>query len=194
MHDLTERRIRYWTIALALAGPLAFFLVRVLLNIVSSPILIYFDLFVYGAILLFVVVTWAGVAFFDLMAVVIAVYERAWRRLMSGAILLVVILATAVNFGVAWHVGKTAGDYARLFILYPSLLADIDRLPADRPRFMAWGWDATMTHELGLAYDESDEIASSQPSEAWKQRAKEVGVVGSGYRPLYGHFYLVDLQ
>jgi hypothetical protein len=51
-----------------------------------------------------------------------------------------------------------------------------------------------MTHELGLAYDESDEIASSQPSEAWKQRAKEIGVAGSGYRPLYGHFYLVDLQ
>ena len=72
--------------------------------------------------------------------------------------------------------------------------AILDKLPADRPRFMAWGWDATMTHELGLAYDESDEIASSQPSEAWKQRAKEIGVAGSGYRPLYGHFYLVDLQ
>lgn len=47
---------------------------------------------------------------------------------------------------------------------------------------------------VGLVYDESDEIASEHPSEAWKRRVGAERVEGSGYRPLYGHFYLVDFQ
>jgi hypothetical protein len=193
MRDPTEKRLRYWTIILALAGPLVVFLSRVLMNILPDSFLVPSFLLVCAA-LVCVVVIWIGVAFFDLLAVVTTVYERAWRRALSSAIFLAVILATGVNLALAWHGGKPAGDYARFFILYPKFLADIDKLPTGQPRLMAWGWDATMTHELGIAYDESDEIASVHPTEAWQQRAKQAGIAGHGYRPLYGHFYLVDLE
>jgi hypothetical protein len=187
VHDLTEQRIRYWTIVLALAGPLAFFIARVLMNVVSGPILVISVLFLCGAILLFVVVIWAGVTLFDLLAVAMAVYERAWRQLLSSTVVLLVALATAANFGVAWNLGAAAGDYVHLFALYPRYMAEISDLPA--PRFKAWQWDFTGPCGSGIAYDESDEIAS-------KHRATSDGLVGTvdvhGNSRAFGHFYFAS--
>jgi hypothetical protein len=187
MHDLTERRIRYWTIVLALAGPLAFFSARVLMNVVSGPILVILVLFLRGATLLFVVVTWVGVAFFDLLAVVMAAYERAWRRLLSSAVVFLVALATAANFGVAWNLGAAAGDYVHLFALYPRYMAEISDLP--EPRFKAWQWHFAGPCGSGIVYDESDAIAS-------QHRSTSDGLVATvdvyGNSRAFGHFYFAS--
>jgi hypothetical protein len=184
MQDPTEPRIRYWTIILAFAGPLVVLLARVLMNVVSGPTFVLFVFFVCGAVLLLVFVLWAGVAFFDLMAVVIAVYERAWRRVLSSAIVLLVILATGVNLPLAWHYGDTAGDYVHLFALYPRYMAEVSGLP--EPRFKAWQWDFSGPCGSGIAYDESDAIASSH-------RSTSDGLVGTvdvhGQSRAFGHFY-----
>jgi hypothetical protein len=191
MPDGTDDRILYWPIILAVAGPLVFLLVWIPIAFLGSPIII---LFLLSPILVLLAFSWAGAGVFAVMTCVVWVYERAWRRLASTLILPLTVLVAGLNLGLIWHASQTAGDYAHFFRLYPTLLADIEKLPADKPRFMAWDWAPTMTHETGIAYDESDEIASDHPSEVWKQRAKQVGVAGYGYRPLYGHFYLVDLE
>jgi hypothetical protein len=184
MQDRTERRIRYWTIILALAGPPAVLLARVLMNVVSGPSLVIFVFFVCSAVLLLTLVIWAGVAFFDLTAILIAVYERAWRRVLSSAIVLAVILATGVNLGLALYYGDTAGDYVHLFALYPRYMADVSGLPA--PRFKAWQWDFSGPCGSGIAYDESDAIASGH-------RSTSDGLVGTvdvhGRSRAFGHFY-----
>jgi hypothetical protein len=184
-------RILYWPIILAVAGPLVSLLPWIALAILGYPFIIVVLL---GPILTLIPMAWAGAGAFAAMTCFFWAYERAWRRVVSTLILPATILVAGLNFEVIWRATQTAGDYAHFFLLYPSLRADIEKLPADKPRFLAWGWQATMTHELGIAYDESDEIASGRPSDAWKKRAEQVGVAGSGYRPLYGHFYLVDLE
>jgi hypothetical protein len=41
---------------------------------------------------------------------------------------------------------------------------------------------------MGMLYDESDEIASDHPSEAWQKKAVAEGVEGTGYRPFTATF------
>jgi hypothetical protein len=56
-----------------------------------------------------------------------------------------------------------------------------------------WGGLAGVTH--AAVYDESDEVALPNPSEAWKKRAADTlldcGVVAGS--PVGGHFYIVRI-
>jgi hypothetical protein len=184
-------RILYWPLILAVAGPLVFLLVWISIAALGNPIIL---LLLISPILILIPLSWAGAGIFAVMTCIVWIYERAWRRFASTLILPLVVVLAGLNLERAWRATQTAGDYVHLYFLYPSLLADIEKLPADKPRFMVWDWAPVWTREIGIAYDDSAEIASDHPSEAWKQRAKQVGVLGYGYRPLHGHFYLVDLE
>jgi hypothetical protein len=78
--------------------------------------------------------------------------------------------------------------------MYPRYAGEIAALPADKPRFAVFVWDGFLTVNYGVAYDETDEMASDHPSESWKQQAERYGVRGHGYRRAIGHFYFVDLE
>jgi hypothetical protein len=178
-----EDRVLYWPMAVALAGPVAYV---VLLNV---PIILV--MVILSGI---VPALWIVSAFVSLAMCVKWISERAWRRVASTVILPLTVLVVCLNLDSSMRAGAMANDYLNFLIRYPSLRADIAKLPDGRPRFKVWDWRPVWTGEVGLVYDESDEIASEHPSEAWKRRAGAEGVEGSGYRPLYGHFYLVDLQ
>ena len=51
-----------------------------------------------------------------------------------------------------WRATQTTGDYIHFFQMYPSLRADIEQLPKDKPRFEAWIWESTLARERGIAY------------------------------------------
>jgi hypothetical protein len=184
MQGVSEDRILYWPTILAVAGPAVVVLIWFAIVLADSPISSLF-----GWLLLFLIAAawaFAGVGTF-VVACLELFLQRAWRRALSSLVLPLAVLVAGLNFENIWN----AQDSAHFFLRYPSLRAEIDKMPADKPRFVVWGWRTTRNAEIGLAYDESDEIASDHPSETWKLRANRVGVLGSGYRPLYGHFYLI---
>jgi hypothetical protein len=184
MLGTSNDRILYWPTILAVAGPAVVVLIWYSIVLTDSPISSLF-----GWLLLFLIMAvWAlaGVGTF-IVACLELFLQRAWRRALSGLVLSLAVLVAGLNLETIWN----AQDYAHFLLSYPSLRAEIDKMPADKPRFVVWGWRTTRNAEIGLAYDESDEISSDHPSEAWKLRANRVGVLGSGYRPLYEHFYLI---
>jgi hypothetical protein len=184
MQGASEDRILYWPTILAVAGPAVVVLIWLSIVLADGPISSLF-----GWLLLFLIMAvwaFAGVGTF-VVACLELFLKRAWRRALSSLVLPLAVLVAGLNFETIWN----AQDYGHFLLWYPSFRAEIDKMPADKPRFVVWGWRTTRNAEIGLAYDESDEIASDHPSEAWKQRANRVGVLGSGYRPLYGHFYLI---
>jgi hypothetical protein len=185
LQSANDDRFLYWPVIVAVTGPLVFLLVWIPIAILGGPIVI---LFLLGPILALIPMSWAGAGVFAAMMCAIFVYERAWRRLVSTLILPLAVLIAGFNLGATWRAAQAAGDYAHFFLVYPPLLADVEKLPAGQSRFKAWDWASVWSREIGIAYDEK------HPSEAWKQSAREVGVAGYGYRPLYGHFYLVDLE
>jgi hypothetical protein len=177
----TGRRLRNWTIALAVVGPFAFLIIRVLIHIFGDQI---FVLVLSGAVLFIVFSAWVAVSFFDALAVALSVREREWRRFSFNLVLLLVILATGVNLGLVWRAGEMVGDYVHLFALYPRYMAEVSGLP--EPRFKAWQWDFSGPCGSGIAYDESGAIASSH-------RTTSDGLVGTvdvhGESRAFGHFY-----
>jgi hypothetical protein len=178
-----DDRVLYWPAILAVAGPLA--VVLLWAAIVSAPSGIF--VLIYLLILFLAMAAWASVGVGVIVIACLQLFfARAWRRALSSLILPLTVVVAGVNFGAIWD----ARDYIPFFLQYPSLRAEIEKIPADKPRLVVWGWQTSKNDEIGLAYDESDEIASDHPSEGWKKRANEVGIRGSGYRPLYGHFYL----
>jgi hypothetical protein len=179
----TKDRFLYWPLVLTLAGPAAYVLA------LNGPFV-----FIMFSVPYVVVALWLSAALVATILCGAWVRDRAWRRLISTLILPTTVVVATLNFDVSMHLGAWASDYALFAVRYPSLLADIEKLPRNEPRFIVWGWRPIWTREMGMVYDESDEIASDHPSEAWKKKAIADGVEGSGYRPLYGHFYLVDLQ
>jgi hypothetical protein len=108
--------------------------------------------------------------------------------------LVLTVAAAALNLKFVWHAGQAAGNYGHLLLMYPKYRTDIAELPAGEPRFLVWEWGGFASHGFGVAYDESDEIASDHPSKAWKEKADRHGVLGYGYPPAIGHFYFVDMH
>lgn len=176
-------RILYWPAILAVAGPLAVVLLWAASVSVNSGIVI----LICFLLLFLVVMAWVSVGVgVAVIACLQLFFVRAWRRALSSLILPLTVLVAGLNLGTIWN----ARDYIPFFLWYPSFRAEIEKIPADKPRLVVWDWQTTKGDDIGLAYDESDEIASDHPSEGWKERANEVGIRGSGYHPLYGHFYL----
>ena len=83
------------------------------------------------------------------------------------------------------------GNYVHLFLMYPVYRIEISQLPADEPRFMVWDWGPGYREDYGVVYDESDQIASDDPSGSWKERADRLGVHYGGEAPVFRHFYFV---
>lgn len=112
---------------------------------------------------------------------------RQWRTALSTLVLPLSFLLVLLS--APWLLKEigTAQEYAQFFIAYPSYLAQLEKRPATEPRFMVWTsgeYDPT-----ALLYDETDEIASDHPSEAWKKKAKAKGIVCCEHRHIMGHFY-----
>jgi hypothetical protein len=129
---------------------------------------------------------WFVSAAFSLILCLISLGEREWRRSISTLILPLGLVFTFVNY----H--SRALDYVRFFSYYAAFTSDIEKRPAIEPRFMVWmlGWNPT----YGVLYDETDDITSDHPSEAWKRRAQKERVIRSGYQHIIGHFYFVDFD
>jgi hypothetical protein len=181
MQSALDSRVRIWTWIFAVLGPLSVFGVRILIDIVGDRIIV---LFICGAILLVVFVAWAGLTYLDALALAVSAYQREWRRFPSKLILLLVMVVTGVNLGWAWQSAAASGDYVHLFALYPRYMAEISDLP--EPRFKAWQWHFAGPCGSGIAYDESDAIAS-------RHRSTSDGLVGTvdvhGNSRAFGHFY-----
>jgi hypothetical protein len=167
---------------LAVAGPVAFLLIEIVTTPVHDK---WITVFGFLALLL-VMGAWLFAGIRALFAAGSELFAKRYRRAASMLVLPLAVLVAGLNYEIVW----STHDYVAFFLGYRSFIAEINRLPADKPRLVVWNWRTTKTVEIGLAYDESDEIASDHPSESWKQRAYQVGIRGSGYPPFYGHFYL----
>lgn len=191
MQGAREDRILYWPGVLTIAGPLLFVFVCFIASLFTWAGL-FALLFV--PLQALVLALWGAAGLFACMLSLEWVYARAWRRLLSTLVLVLTVAAAALNLKFVWHAGQAAGDYGHLLLMYPKYRTDIADLPAGEPRFLVWEWGGFASYGFGVAYDESDEIASDHPSKAWQERADRHGVLGYGYPRAIGHFYFVDLH
>ncbi len=154
-----------------------------LVLICSGP----FDLAFFGGPILLGIATLSAVPALAL-AVGFAI-ERGWPQLLSALVLPVAILITWLNLHAVWESAILAGGYAHLNAMRPFYLYRISKFPAaSRPNVTFFDWDGLTS----AVFDETDEVASSHPSEAWKERAGlpcDVTQVNSAG----GHFYVVRL-
>jgi hypothetical protein len=178
-----QDRFLYWPLILTVIWPAIFVLTW------AGPFVLVV-LFVPALIL----ILWLASGVFALITCVAWVRERSWRRLVSSLILPLSVLVAALNPAFVWQAGRTGGDYVHLFAMYPWYMQEISALPAYRRRFVVFDWGGFFSRGYGVVYDESDEIGSSHPSEAWKERADRSGVIGFGYPRAIGHFYFIDLH
>lgn len=174
MRSIIKNRISYWPIFMALVCPLAL-------------VLAWADLFV-GSLLLVPVV----LLFWALASMVAALFamkvcaesglRRGWRQALSLSVLPVTAVTAALYF--VSDAGQMTGAYVHLFVLYPRYAVEISDLSA--PRFKAWQWDFPGPCGSGIAYDESDAVAS-------RHRSTSDGFVGTtdvyGKSRAFGHFY-----
>ena len=182
MTDAETDRFLYWPIILTVVWPAIFIITW------SGP---------FALIILFVpvliLILWLASGVFAIVTCVAWIHKRSWRRLLSTLVLPLSVLVAGLNPAFVWQTGRIGGDYIHLFVMYPRYMQTISALPADERRFVVFGWGG-FVRGYGVVYDESDEIASTHPSTAWKQRADQSGVVGFGYPRAVGHFYFVDLH
>jgi hypothetical protein len=123
---------------------------------------------------------------------------REWYRFWSTAVLPLSVLVAAINFTFVWDIAGTAGSYLHFFVLYPSYVAEIARLPTDRPRLKVWQWISTTPCATGLAFDESDEVGRSfgvlaAPFAGQKMELEIVGEPLFNEFPAFRHFYFVNI-
>jgi len=190
MSEATTDRALHWPIALAVAWPVTFFLVWVGLV----------DLFGFlGPYLVLMLWLTSAVACF-IMAFA-AIENKAWRRRLS---VLMVPLSAFVIFSVATlaapsfdlfsPAARALADRVHFIIVRPIYLREISRIPSDQ-RLIVYNWGGEFLHSRGIVYDDSDEIASTVKSEAWKKRAARTDLVCPfGFRSLGDHFYFVNFD
>jgi hypothetical protein len=150
-----------------------------------------FDLVFLGVPILFT--TWACSALFALGLTIVSVRARDWRRAVSTSILPLVTVIAVVNAGTVWALAIETGDSLHFRVMRRSYLEDVSKLPSlGEPRFAMWRWGGFGAGHA-VVYDESDEIARSEQSPAWKKRVAdtEVGQCGAWGSALDDHFYLV---
>jgi hypothetical protein len=181
----------YWPIAVAVSWPLLLVFVCFLGTVVSWGGL--FVLF-FAPVQLLILTAWGASGLFACMWSLQWARQREWRRLLSSVVLALSTLLAAFNLAFVWQIALTAGAYMHFFLLYPSYAAEIAEGSADDPRLTVWKWGGILNPANGVVYDDSDEIASDNPSQAWKKKADRRGIIGYGYPRAMGHFYFADLR
>jgi hypothetical protein len=184
-------RILYWPVVFALVSPLLLALLWLLYALFWLPFLSDFLFFMFGST---VAGLWALSGLFSCWLIVRWAFARHWRRILSTLILPLAVLIAAMNLPLFLKENRIAIDYVRFFSQYSFYLAAVEKHPATEPRFIVWVWGEWVAPDYGVLYDETDQIASDNPSEAWKKRAESEGVIRSGYRHIVGHFYFVALK
>lgn len=181
-------RILYWPIVLTVVWPIALILVWV------GPFNLAFFL---GAPL--VLLLWAGSAVDALVRCAISAHGRAWRRVLSTAILPLSGVIACLNYGFVLGTTQYQGTYLRFLAMRPFYLREISKLPADEPRLKLFYWGGFLLTSHEILYDESDEIVlpEDERSEAWSRRAAQTDAGDCpllGYSTLGNHFYLVTFH
>lgn len=169
-----------WPIALACNFPAA------LIGLWSGP----FDVAFFGVpVLLF---AWLCATLLALAMIVRSARARNWRRVISWSLLTLVTVVALANAELLWQFAIETGQRIHFQVMRSSYLQDVSRLRSGEPRFAVWLWGGFGVGH-GVVYDESDEIALPERSEAWKKRVSnsEVGACGVWGTSLGDHFYLV---
>lgn len=173
--------VKLWPTAWAVLFP------AILIILWSGP----FGLVFLGAPILLLV--WACSALLASGLAIFSARAHNWRRAISMSVLPLATLIAIANAGTVWSLAMDIGERLHFQVMRRSYLVDVANLPsAGEPRFAMWNWGGFGTGH-GVVYDESDEIALSEQSPAWKERVAntEVGMCGASGTPLGEHFYLV---
>jgi hypothetical protein len=186
---VTDNRILYWPIAVAIVWPLLFVLLLQLYQLFWLPVI---SEYLFTVIGLGLAAIWVGSVVIAGKLMIQWAAARQWRTVLSTLILpltfLLVLSSIPFVTPFLWKETDTAAEYAHFFMAYHSYLARVEKEPAIEPRFVVWMHDYS---NRGLLYDETDEVASDHPSEAWKKKAELDGVIRSSQRHIIGHFYFV---
>lgn len=186
---VTDNRILYWPVAVAIVCPLLFVLLLQLYQLFWLPVI---SEYLFSIIGLGLAAIWIGSFGVAGKLMIQWAAARQWRTVLSTLILpltfLLVLSSSPFVIPLLWKETDTAAQYAHFFMAYHSYLARVAKEPATEPRFVVWMHDYS---NRGLLYDETDEVASGHPSEAWKKKAELDGIVGSSQRHIIGHFYFV---
>jgi hypothetical protein len=189
---LTDNRILYWPTTLAIVWPLLFALLLLLYQLFWFPLISEYLLLIIGVGLAAV---WTGSAVVACRLMTQWAAARHWRMVLSTLILpltfSLVLLSSPFLTPVLWRQTDNAAEYLRFFMSYHYYLAQVEKHPATNSGFIIW---MPLYGDRGVLYDETDEITSDHPSEAWKKKAEREGVIRSGYRHIIGHFYYVWLD
>jgi hypothetical protein len=176
MAKAEDDRILYWPALIAAGCPVACVVA------LASPLLP-------SLLFLLVAVFWASAVSFTVVSCAEWARGRAWRRVLSGLVLPLSSLIVGINLQASWQAANTAANDIVLLASYSSYRAELAKEPADQPRFKVWQWSGAGPCFYGVAYDETDKIAS-QPWEEYDQHGKET--VTSDARA-FDHFYFVDI-
>jgi len=131
----------------------------------------------------------------DIVALVIALNglrRRDWARAASAAILPVVVFVVFANYSTVTQSLVATGEYFRFALLRHAYLREaVAKAPENGLRLLVWNWGG-FVQSKGVVYDDSDEIALSTQSPAWKEQADKTELsCGYGFQPMGDHFYLV---
>ena len=184
MADANSDRVLHWPILLSVAWPLAFVLVWSgplgLIDFLGAPLIL---------------MAWGASAVSGALLCVGWIAQRAWRRSLSIMILPVTTLVAALNPSFIWRTGQELGAYVHFYAMRPFYLMEIAKLPISEPRLLVYNWGGELLRSSGVAYDESDEIASEHPSQNWLKRAGRTDLACRfGYTAMGNHFYLVEFD
>jgi hypothetical protein len=189
---VTGNRVLYWPLALAIVWPLLFALLLQLYQLFPLPVISEYFFIIIG---LGLAAIWVGSIIVACRLMIRWVVARQWRTVLSTLILPLTFLLALSSLPMLapflWKETETAAGYAWFFMAYYSYMAQVEKEPANEPRFVVWMRDYS---DGGLLYDETDQVASNHPSEAWKKKAELYGVVRSSQQHVFGHFYSVRLR
>lgn len=186
---VTDNRVLYWPLVLAIVWPLLFTVLWLLYAVYWFPVLSEMFFIVVGGNL---ATLWAGTVIVAVRLMKQWAAARYWRTILSTLILPLTFLLVVSSTPLLLKKNHTAVDYVKFFVQYPYLLADVEKLPATEPRLMVW--ILGLYDGFGVLYDETDEIAGGHPSENWKKNAEKDGVICCEHRHIIGHFYFVDVD
>ncbi|MGA3309837.1 MAG: hypothetical protein ABSD08_14655 [Xanthobacteraceae bacterium] len=182
----TADRIVYWPIINAVGWPVIFVLVW------SGPLM----LLIVGAPL--VLLLWVLSALAALFDAAVQAQARKWRGFLSIIVFPLITLVAALNLGFVWRTGAELGSYIHFYVMRPSYLREISKLPSDEPRLKLFYWRSWLLKSTEVVYDESDEITLpwDTQSEGWTKRAARTDAECRvlGYFSMGGHFYIVTFD
>ncbi len=188
---MTDNRILYWPVVLAIVWPLLLALLVVLYQVFWLPVVSDYIFVIVG---LGLAAMWIGSVIVACRLVTRWAAARHWRMMLSALILPLTFLPAVVALSLVWTESGAAAPYALFFVNYGSYLAQVEKRPAGAPRFIVWTLFRGPYDDSALLYDDTDEVTSDHPSEAWKKRAVSYGVIRSGYQHITGHFYFVAVD